>query len=107
MESADTIKKNIEELLQFCLKRENIQLKKNNLDDYKQLCMQRYTDVHQKYPTLFFTIIENPSTFPMYRLDELLRYKKKIENGESNDEEVSKELGQKYYDEFVKDRIKK
>ena len=107
MESADKIRNDVVKLLEFCLKRENMTLRKNNIDEYKQKCMNCYTDIHQKYPTLFFTIIENPTSFPMSRLDELLQYKRKIENQESNEEEVSKELGQKYYDEFVKDRITK
>jgi hypothetical protein len=105
MESADQIKKSIQELLQFCLRRENLQLRKENIDEYKQKCMQTYTDVHQKYPTLFFTVIENPTGFPMGRLDELLRFKRKIETQEANEEEVNKELGEKYYNEFVKDKI--
>jgi hypothetical protein len=67
--------------------------------------MQSFTDVHQRYPTLFFTIIENPTTFPVGRLDELLNYKKRIEREEASEEEVSKELGEKYYNEFVKDRL--
>jgi hypothetical protein len=31
----------------------------------------------------------------------------KIEKNESTEEEASKELGQKYYDEFVKDNLPK
>jgi hypothetical protein len=107
MESAEEIRMNIKLLLEFCLRRENIQLRKQNIDEYKQKCMQIFTDVHQKYPTLFFTIIENPTSFPMQRLEELLQYKKKIEQDETKTEEVNHELGQKYYDEFVKHKLDK
>lgn len=107
MESSDIIYENVKQLIQFCLRKENMNLRKSNIDEYKQKCMQIFTDVHQKYPTLFFTIIENPTTFPMHRLEELLRYKKRIEANEANAEEVHKELGQKYYDEFVKDQLPK
>jgi hypothetical protein len=58
-----------------------------------------------RYPTLFFTIIENPSSFPIYRLDEMLNLKKKIENKEVSEEKISVQLGQKYYNEFVKDTV--
>ncbi len=105
MQSSDEIRQNVNQLLQFCMRRENMNLRRDNIDEYKQKCMQTFTDVHQRYPTLFFTIIENPTTFPIGRLEELLRFKKKIEREEATEEEVSKELGEKYYNEFVKDRL--
>ena len=68
--------------------------------------MDKYSHVHQKYPTLFFSVIENPTTFQMKRLDEMLNLKKQIENNQKTNEQASIVLGQKYYDEFVKDKIK-
>jgi hypothetical protein len=107
MESADEIRTQVKALHEFCLKKDNVRRRKEDMDGYKQYCMQTFTNVHQKYPTLFFKIVEEPSSFPMYRLEELLQMKKKIEKNESTEEEVSKELGQKYYDEFVKDNLPK
>lgn len=107
MDNSEVILNNVKKLLEFCLKRENTKLRSQNMDEYKQLCMRTFTDVHQKYPTLFFKIVEEPSSFPMYRLEEMLNMKKKIENNESTEEEESKKLGQQYYDEFVKNNIKK
>ena len=106
LENADTIKKNIEDLITFCVKRDNLILKRENIDQYKRLMMDKFYYIHQKYPTLFFTVIENPTTFPISRLNEMLDLKKNIETNITTNEEASIHLGQKYYDEFVKDKIK-
>lgn len=106
LENSDTIRKNIEDLITFCVKRDNLILKRDNIDNYKRLMMDKFYYIHQKYPTLFFTVIENPTTFPISRLEEMLNLKKNIETNNTTNEEASVHLGQKYYDEFVKDKIK-
>jgi hypothetical protein len=105
IESAGEIKEQVNEIIKFCLKKENNMMRRDNIDAYKQICMRLFTDFHQKYPTLFFSIIENPSSFPLYRLDEMLNLKKKIEENEINEEKASVHLGQKYYNEFVKNTV--
>jgi len=106
LEDADTIKNNISDLINFCVKRENMILKRNNIDEYKRNMMTKFYYIHEKYPTLFFTIIENPTTFPISRLEEMLSLKKQIENNTTTNEQASIHLGQKYFDEFVKDTVK-
>ena len=105
IEKADVIEKKVLEIITFCLKRENTILRRDNIDEYKQLCMRTFTKFHSDYPTLFFTIIENPSSFPMFRLKEMLNLKKNMENENIDHDKASTHLGQKYYDEFVKDTI--
>ena len=105
VESSDTIKKQVTEIIAFCIKRENIIMRKENIDSYKQTCMIKFTHFHQKYPTLFFSLIENPSSFPLYRLDEMLSLKRKIDDNEIIEQKASAHLGQKYYNEFVKDTV--
>jgi len=105
METADLIKKQIEDLLKFCLTKDNVIQRRENIDEYKQICMRQFTNFHQKYPTLFFSIIENPSTFPLYRLNEMLNLKKKIENKEEDEQAISIKLGQQYYNEYVKNTV--
>ena len=105
MENSYKIKEDAHQIITYCLKTENIKLRTENIDEYKQQCMRLFTDFHQKYPTLFFSMIENPSTFPMYRLNELLQLKRKIEENEINEEKAATYLGQKYYNEFVKDTV--
>ncbi len=105
MESSEDIKRQVNELIAFCIKKENTAHRRNNMDEYKQVCMRTYTDFHQKYPTLFFSIIENPTTFPLYRLEEMLSLKRKIETYEISEKNASVHLGNKYFNEFVKDTV--
>ena len=105
IESSDVIKKQVSEIITFCIKKENSIMRRDNIDQYKQTCMIKFTNFHQKYPTLFFSIIENPSSFPLYRLDEMLSLKRKIDENEINEQKASVHLGQKYYNEFVKDTV--
>jgi hypothetical protein len=106
VEKADIIKENVEKILEFCLLKENRTLRRENMDAYKQKCMRQFTFMHQKYPTLFFSLIENPTTFPIYRLEEMLSLKKRIETEELTTENASVRVGQQYYDEFIKDTVK-
>ena len=106
VEKADIIKENVEKILEFCLLKENRTLRRENMDSYKQKCMRYFTFMHQKYPTLFFSLIENPTTFPIYRLEEMLSLKKRIEIEELTTENASVRVGQQYYDEFIKDTVK-
>lgn len=105
MQSNETIKKNINNLIKFCKKKEMIELKNDNIDEYKQKIMQKFPIFHSTYPTLFFMIIEDPDKLDYCRLNELLEYKKKIEENRMTYDDASKELGQKYYDEFVKPNL--
>jgi len=105
IDKSDDIKNNVNNIISFCLKNENNYMRRYKIDEYKQICMKTFTNFHQKYPTLFFSIIENPTTFPLYRLNEMLALKKKIEEKEINEEKASVHLGQKYYNEFVKDTV--
>jgi len=106
VEKADIIKENVEKILEFCLLKENRTLRRENIDEYKQKCMREFSFMHQKYPTLFFSLIENPTTFPIYRLEEMLSLKKRIETDELTTENASVRVGQQYYDEFVKETVK-
>lgn len=105
LETSEDIKNYVSTMISFCLKKDNTLMRNNNIDEYKQVCMRQFIDFHQKYPTLFFSIIEKPTTFPLYRLNEMLDKKNKIDNKEISEEKASIEIGQKYYDEFVKDTV--
>jgi hypothetical protein len=107
MEKASDIKNQVTELISFCLRRDNTKMRTENMDEYKQLCMRTFTNFHQNYPTLFFSIVEKPSSFPLFRLEEMLIIKEKIEDNVIEEKDASVYLGQKYYNEFVKDTVKK
>jgi len=106
MEKASDIKEQVTQIISFCLKKDNTKMRSENMDDYKQLCMRTFTNFHQNYPTLFFSIVERPSSFPLFRLDEMLKIKEKIEENVIEEKDASIYLGQKYYNEFVKDTVK-
>jgi len=105
IEDSESIKKQVNQILQYCLNRTNCVLRQNELNNYKQKCMQEFPDFHGRYPTLFFAIIENPTTFPLYRLNEMFKIKKNIEENKIDKDTASAALGQKYYNEFVKDTV--
>jgi len=105
MEKSTEIKEQVEEILKFCFLSENTKLRRTNMDEYKQICMRKFTNFHQNYPTLFFLIIENPTTFPKYRLDEYINIKKNIEENNLDYDKASVYIGNKYYNEFVKETV--
>jgi len=106
MEKANEIKQRVTDLIAFCIKKDNTKMRSENMDEYKQVCMRTFTDFHQNYPTLFFSIVERPTSFPLYRLDEMLNIKEKIEENSIEEKDASVYLGQKYYDEFVKNTVR-
>ena len=107
IETSFQVKERVSKLISFCLKKDITKIRKERIDDYKQICMREFTSFHEKYPTLFFSIVENPSAFPLYRLDEMLALKANIEKKNTDEEKASIHLGQKYYNEFVKDTVSK
>ena len=60
IENSDVIKKQVNEIISFCIKKENNLMRLNKIDEYKHMCMIKFTNFHQKYPTLFFSLIEKP-----------------------------------------------
>lgn len=103
MYSAELIERNTEVLLKYCKK--HIKLHKSNYEEFKLNTMRKFPKFHENYPTLFFMIVENPTKFDMNRLKELLNLKKEVEENKISYEDASKNLGQKYYDEFVEPKI--
>ena len=107
VENAVDIRQRVDDLLKFCLKKDMTTIRRNDMAEYKQVCMKEFSHFHCTYPTLFFSIVENPTSFPKYRLEEMLRVKERIEKNEITDKTASIAFGQKYYNEFVKDVVKK
>jgi hypothetical protein len=56
MEKAEDIKKQVKEILLYCLSKENTNKRRNNIDEYKQECMRQFQNFHMNYPKLFFSI---------------------------------------------------
>ena len=106
IEKSIIIKNKVEDLLKFCLNKENTKKRNADMANYKQDCIREFSEFYERYPTLFFLIVENPSTFPMYRLNELLNIKNLVDNNQISEKNASIALGQKYYNEFVKETVK-
>lgn len=87
----------------------------DKMQNLKQLSYQEYRlmidncdtfkDFSLDYPALFNMIIDDPKNFDLNRLKHMLGMKEKIDNNELSNDEATKEIGQKYYDEFVKNKV--
>lgn len=83
---------------------------KEKMKTDSQICVQqafeKFNDFFIKYPTLAKMISENPYTFDMDRLLDMLNLKNKVSNNEITYKDASAGLGYKYYDEYVKPNLK-
>ena len=100
VEAVEVIRDRVNRLIKFCIKSDNTILRRTNIDEYKQACMQKFSVFHCKYPTLFFMILENPTSFPMYRLNEFFAVKTLIDDKKISEKQANIGLGQKYFEEF-------
>lgn len=99
--SSNEIESIVKEIISYALTSEVSKARRTQIDNYNQHMMKKFGEFHYNRPTLFFKIIENPSGFPIYRLNEMLEMKKKMESNELSTEDADKIVGQKYYDEFA------
>ncbi len=81
------------------------QLQIANPGEYTKQLTLAHMDFSQSNPSLFYAIVDNPKTFDMNRLKEMLDIRKKIMDKKISQELADKEMGQKYYDEFVHKHI--
>ncbi len=91
----------VKEIISYSLKSDVSKARRENIDNYKQHMMSKFGEFHYNCPALFFMIIENPSGFPIYRLNEMLEMKRKIEQNQLSNEDADKTIGKKYFDEFA------
>ena len=96
-----------QELLAF-VKNEHLQEIKNiSYQEYRLVIDKedRFKEFSLDYPSLFNMIIDDPLNFDMKRLEYMLMMKSKIDNNEMSNEAATKEVGEHYYNEFVKNKI--
>ena len=99
--TADEIEALVREIHRYAMGAEATRVRRENMDGYKQFMMRKFGEFHYNYPTLFFSIIENPSGFPMNRLKDMLAMKRKIESKEIAQEDADIKMGQDYFNEFA------
>lgn len=83
------------------------QLFNTNSVMYHKKLNDKYQEFSLTYPGLFNTIADNPKSFDIRRLVQMLEMKKRITNQEITQEEASTKIGQQYYDEFAKPLVDK
>ena len=99
--TADEIEALVREIHRYAMGAEATKTRRENMDGYKQFMMRKFGEFHYNYPTLFFSIIENPSGFPMNRLKDMLAMKRKVETKEIAQEDADIKMGQDYFNEFA------
>ena len=80
----------------------NQSLKQSNPDVFQQRLQEKYGNFRERYPTLFQLIVDNSGQFEERRLLEMLRMRERVSNSNISYENASIQIGQKYFDEFVK-----
>lgn len=82
-------------------------LKKLSYQEYRLMIdsSDTFKEFSLDYPALFNMIIDDPLNFDINRLKFMLNMKSKIDNNEVSNEDATKEIGEKYYDEFVKNKV--
>jgi hypothetical protein len=80
----------------------NKTLKDSNPTLFQQRLQEKYGEFRERYPTLFQLIIDNPAQFEERRLVEMLRMRERVSNSNISYENASIQIGQRYFDEFVK-----
>jgi len=100
--SNEEILTSVRKIVDHALKPRMQQLMISKPAEYNKELQLTYPEFMDKCPSLFFTIMDNPKTFDMQRLHEMLTKRKQIANREISQEDADKKVGQEYYDEFIK-----
>lgn len=68
---------------------------------YRRKLANKYQTFFEKFPSLLMSIIDQGEDFDMNRLNEMLNLMEDIQTGDKNMEDVNKEMGQKYFNNYV------
>jgi hypothetical protein len=80
----------------------NKSLKEQQPQVYQQRLHEKFGEFRERYPTLFQLIVDNPEGFEERRLVEMLRMRERVSQKNVSYENASIQIGQRYFDEFVK-----
>lgn len=81
---------------------EMAQIRHKHLAHWLKMLEEGYGEVKERYPTIWGSLIDNPADFSLDRLREMLLMKDLISTGSITHEVASEQIGQRYFDEFVK-----
>lgn len=95
----------VKSLLDFCNNEENTLLRTKDRASYIQKCGSTFNTMTEKFPSLFYKIVEDPQNFEIERLLHLLNLKEKVSNNKISLRDASISIGNQYYNEFVKPHL--
>ena len=95
----------VKTIIKFINDENLIETKNINNDFYTNTIKNKFNDFSVRYPGLFNLILNDPNNFEFERLIQMLNLKNSVENKTKSYENASKEIGQTYYDEFVKNKV--
>lgn len=83
------------------------EIKNRSYQDYRLKIDSKpeFKEFSLNYPGLFNKIIDDSENFELNRLKEMLIKKTKISKNKISYEDATKQIGEKYYNEFVKSQI--
>ena len=103
---------NSKQILEFCDNLYNFvqksyiaELRATDRSKYVSKCNNKFKEFFERFPTLFYKILDNPESFNKHGRNELLKMlkmKDNIDNNKISHEAASKEIGKKYYNKYVK-----
>lgn len=85
------------------LKKNNEVKKKkiSNYNEYYKFFVNEFMRLHMNLPTIFNKVLEDDN-FELYRLKEMLKMRKNVDDKKITNFDASVKISQKYTDEFVK-----
>ncbi len=82
------------------------ELKKNNIDEYKQKLKDKYTQLFDKSISLFNMIVETEDSFEIDKLLDMLQLSNNVNNGQISYDKASEKWGQEQFDIYGKPLLK-
>ena len=72
---------------------------------YRRQIAMKYETFFSKFPSLLMLLIDQGSDFDLEKLNEMLNLMENIHSGDKNMDEVNKEMGEKYFNDYVASKI--
>jgi len=94
----------VELVRKYIKKNEIKRLYQNNKTEYDTHLKEKFSNFFEKKPFLFDMAI-SPEKFDFLKLKEFCSIIDKVNSGKLTSEDASKYIGQKYYDQYVKNKV--
>lgn len=105
--SHENLIKYINHMIRELSKSEVKELEKNDKEAWIKYMAEKYYRIRDLSMSLYDMIIEQRDNFEFNRLMEIFHYRDMIKSNQCSYDNINKEIGQKYFDEFVKPVVDK